>query len=396
MKILIVEPSKELRQLLNLVIKNYLSKIRVKSKIFFSSELDHSIEIVKKEKIDLIISEENLINSSGGDLFQYVYKNSPETYFLTSTVKDILKNEKYSKFLSNPKKYNQLGKPYNLEILKNRIEEILKKEIKNFHNINIALIYNKEKILNKLNFYINNNGNFIKVHKIDNNSDQVYYLDDKSLTVYVDFLYQSIKDNKIIKSQEINEILTKIPISQSSKGIAEGHIQSTIQLLKGLNINKDILKKLQETEEFLGAHVKLALYISLYLLEKLDWASRHNIEKMTKASIIHDLYIQKDETNPKHVFDALNLVNECFDCNDLSKIILQHHEKPNGTGFPKGLSGSNIFSLSAVFIIAHDLSEVLWHKQNIQKWYKDKIAYYNNGVFNKAYHQLNNLIAEFN
>jgi HD-GYP domain-containing protein (c-di-GMP phosphodiesterase class II) len=40
---------------------------------------------------------------------------------------------------------------------------------------------------------------------------------------------------------------------------------------------------------------------------------------------------------------------------DVDTIIRQHHELPDGTGFPRQLNSSQIASLSAIFIVAHDI-----------------------------------------
>jgi hypothetical protein len=40
---------------------------------------------------------------------------------------------------------------------------------------------------------------------------------------------------------------------------------------------------------------------------------------------------------------------------DVDTILLQHHEKPDGKGFPNGITHSKMSPLSTVFIVAHDL-----------------------------------------
>lgn len=40
---------------------------------------------------------------------------------------------------------------------------------------------------------------------------------------------------------------------------------------------------------------------------------------------------------------------------DVEQIVAQHHERADGTGYPRGLSAKYISPLSALFIIAHDL-----------------------------------------
>jgi HD-GYP domain-containing protein (c-di-GMP phosphodiesterase class II) len=42
---------------------------------------------------------------------------------------------------------------------------------------------------------------------------------------------------------------------------------------------------------------------------------------------------------------------------DVDLIIAQHHERPDGSGFPRGLSSTYIAPLSAIFIVAHDMTQ---------------------------------------
>ena len=46
---------------------------------------------------------------------------------------------------------------------------------------------------------------------------------------------------------------------------------------------------------------------------------------------------------------------------DVSLIIRQHHEWPDGSGFPAHLKENQISALSAVFIICHSFLEVYFH-----------------------------------
>jgi HD-GYP domain-containing protein (c-di-GMP phosphodiesterase class II) len=43
-------------------------------------------------------------------------------------------------------------------------------------------------------------------------------------------------------------------------------------------------------------------------------------------------------------------------------IIAQHHERADGTGFPRGLAQTYIAPLGAVFIVAHDMAQVALKK----------------------------------
>jgi response regulator RpfG family c-di-GMP phosphodiesterase len=42
---------------------------------------------------------------------------------------------------------------------------------------------------------------------------------------------------------------------------------------------------------------------------------------------------------------------------DVDVIIAQHHERADGTGFPRNLSATYIAPLATIFIVAHDMAQ---------------------------------------
>ncbi|MGZ3721118.1 MAG: HD domain-containing phosphohydrolase, partial [Bdellovibrionota bacterium] len=48
---------------------------------------------------------------------------------------------------------------------------------------------------------------------------------------------------------------------------------------------------------------------------------------------------------------------------DVDQIIAQHHELPNGRGFPLGINHTKISPLASLFIVAHAITEELFEKQ---------------------------------
>jgi response regulator RpfG family c-di-GMP phosphodiesterase len=71
---------------------------------------------------------------------------------------------------------------------------------------------------------------------------------------------------------------------------------------------------------------------------------------------------------------------------DVDVIVLQHHERPNGSGFPGKLIFSYISPLSTTFIVAHDLAQDMLSKdQNfvLSDFIEVAKKEYNQGNFKK-------------
>jgi len=49
---------------------------------------------------------------------------------------------------------------------------------------------------------------------------------------------------------------------------------------------------------------------------------------------------------------------------ELDTIIIQHHERPDGSGFPAGLTHQKIIPLAAIFIVAEDLVNAIFKSPN--------------------------------
>ena len=76
---------------------------------------------------------------------------------------------------------------------------------------------------------------------------------------------------------------------------------------------------------------------------------------------------------------------------DVDIIVLQHHERPNGTGFPKGLRSNQIAPLASVFIVAHDIVDQLTATAgqfDLKKFVKNTEALYQNATFKKIWKTL--------
>jgi response regulator RpfG family c-di-GMP phosphodiesterase len=74
---------------------------------------------------------------------------------------------------------------------------------------------------------------------------------------------------------------------------------------------------------------------------------------------------------------------------DVEQIILQHHEAPDGSGFPRGLTANRIHYLSSVFIIAEDLVQFLADGEALETSLKDFLTWgenrYQQGNFKKIF-----------
>ena len=77
---------------------------------------------------------------------------------------------------------------------------------------------------------------------------------------------------------------------------------------------------------------------------------------------------------------------------DIDQILLQHHEKKDGTGFPRSLTSSRISQLTTFFTIVEELVEFIGNGENLETSLTDFImwgdVYYDSGHHKKAYEMI--------
>ena len=151
--------------------------------------------------------------------------------------------------------------------------------------------------------------------------------------------------------------------------------QKIDQILAALKLHKD-------EYAFFTQKINLTSVISCILAKQLDWISKTTMDKLVHAAVLCDItlavrpellkiknmsaYDQLKDTlsdDDQKVFlshpkDAANLIKRYFPSAppDTEALVFQHHEQPDGHGFPMRLKAERISPLSALFIVANDFS----------------------------------------
>lgn len=186
-------------------------------------------------------------------------------------------------------------------------------------------------------------------------------------------LQKSIDNNMKISNDLASEIQVKVS-----------------RALKIMSKNKKVKKRLEKLkvdrnpDQYFKIHVNLLCKITCAIAQVMDWSNDSTLEKLIFVSYMHDItlleypHIAKiknikefeeieDELSEEeidlfynHPKEIKEMVLESDESPvDSEKIILQHHELPNGKGFPNKLHTNRILPLTCLFIIAHDLVDYI-------------------------------------
>lgn len=186
------------------------------------------------------------------------------------------------------------------------------------------------------------------------------------------------------------------------------------ELFEGLKIDRS-------EGNYILAHIGILVNISTAISISMEWSTDKTLCKFVYAAYLHDMAIS-DRVDLARVRDAKDLelkkktlspedyklvMNHPLIAaakietiteipSDVVHIVKQHHEFGNDLGFPNQISANRISPISAVFIVAHDLTDYildnsLWSYQDYLKSYRSK---FKGATFNKVYSALEKVLKE--
>lgn len=175
-----------------------------------------------------------------------------------------------------------------------------------------------------------------------------------------------------------------------------------VKLLKSFNVNR-------AQNAFFKSRIDLVCMISCAVSRELGWMSDAMYEKLIYVSYVHDLTLienphlaklqnaaqlssqpslTKDEQNLflQHPILVANIITKDTRAPaEAALIVRQHHEKPNGQGFPDKLTHTRIMPTSAVLQISIDLAQYILSNPGwtMEAYFADSGQQFRGGPFTK-------------
>ncbi len=211
--------------------------------------------------------------------------------------------------------------------------------------------------------------------------------------------------------EQVEKISRAFGWSSESVSASRKIIRDAIGALnKDERISALLRKKFAERNSAYSHHIGLLSYLTCIMCSELQMDE--SCEKLVLASLMHDLslddslYGDIEEWNkqaknlsdkspeivrfrlhPLHAAQTAQTIDVLPP--DVEQIILQHHEAPDGSGFPRGLTANRIHYLASVFIIAEDLVHFLDDGEALETSLKDFLTWgenrYQQGNFKKIF-----------
>jgi HD-GYP domain-containing protein (c-di-GMP phosphodiesterase class II) len=173
--------------------------------------------------------------------------------------------------------------------------------------------------------------------------------------------------------------------------ITKSNIQQSVELIMKNNLLGDFWKDISLKGEYPAKLYTLHSMLASVIAKKLEWSSESTLFKLTLAAFLQDItlksiklmeiydhhhFLKIEDTlksdeiknfleHPLKAKDHINSFKEIPP--DVDKIILEQHEMPDGTGFPRKLNANQLGPLSCLFILSGLLARsILNEKENFQ------------------------------
>ncbi len=211
--------------------------------------------------------------------------------------------------------------------------------------------------------------------------------------------------------EAIQELVHKVGFTEEVQELAKKNVQLTLKAVGSNPRLADLIGKITKEGNYISMHSTLLAHVACCVAKEMEWGSEATFSKLVLAAYMHDISLQNPEIakintlreleeskkkfpeadtksyhlHPAKSADVVRAFKEVPA--DVDIIVQQHHERPNGSGFPRGLLFNYISPLSSLFIVAHELAQEILNKRtnfSMPQFIGDKKAFFNQGNFKKV------------
>lgn len=215
-------------------------------------------------------------------------------------------------------------------------------------------------------------------------------------------------------SSNARQLLKTLGLSDTSLAMANASVNTISKMAMENTKIANNFKKFIKGKNYLSDHSLAIPFVAAAVMEHIGEFGSKEFEKLSYAAFFHDVFLDNEELaivkdldkraesyfgNRKigelrqHPAKAVELLSKIDGLPmDVDKIILQHHERPDGLGYPRGLDHKTIHPLAAVFIVIEDFVDSLFmaglEQGHVDSLMDDMADRYSKGNFKIAFQAL--------
>lgn len=256
--------------------------------------------------------------------------------------------------------------------------------------------------------YAKKNVKFLYLKK----NEYLRFLDDSinSLTQSLTINQNSVKKTLAIQIKSvviIHQYINAVGVTDNLIELVQLLIQKTAEVSKASNGLKDVLSRFPRVGLDIAEHSILTMYVCESLCAFMGWSSEMTRAKLGLSSILQDCALsnenllkinrlddpyldmfteQERKEFEEHPHKAAEYANYFTGIPESDYLLRQHHELPNGEGFPGKMNANKLTLLSCTFILAsHYCARLVSSKAKtnnlLQEVYLNFKLQYNTGNF---------------
>jgi CheY-like chemotaxis protein len=217
-------------------------------------------------------------------------------------------------------------------------------------------------------------------------NDAKKFLDFSEKNIFTFLDLEEITGDQLVTLHDIMALLANdYQLNPQMLKITNAVVQKSLDFISKFPSAKSLMTEyFKKNNAYLPLQSIMTSHIALGITQKMSWSSEMIQFKLATAGILQNVVLprfdltQYEEINAIHhnksTHDkkviaqyfthpelAAQIVKQLKDISpDIDRLILEHHELPNGLGFPRKLISSNIDTLSAVFIMSSQLAETIF------------------------------------
>jgi response regulator RpfG family c-di-GMP phosphodiesterase len=440
MKILIVDDEDDLREIITMVVES-----RLNLKTVTANCGKQAIELLALDpEISAVISDYNMPNGTGGDVFNYIQSSQKKVPFIlcSSGLPTDFTEFRQVSFLG------YVQKPFRCAELSGAIQKGLslldsskEKNAKRYYPIKLKHLLRSSllefdcyikiseekyvKILNRGELFFKNDYQKYIQKGIDS-----FYLTGPDIQSFLEKYAREVTLLSQAKSltldkgyaelaktfETVQTAVSNIGFSKEAVDLAKASATLAVAVLTQDVQYEDFAAQLKMSpKKYFSYHSILLAYISCLIASVTDLGGDIVQFKLALASLLHDVAL----TDPASAVIEMNLqslgINSSWSQQaiddfkshparageaisqltglppGIDQIVSRHHEKPDGTGFPEQLKSQDLDLITSVFIMAHDLTNTLFlstEKSNLINFVERNEALYSTHHFSAILNKL--------
>lgn len=216
----------------------------------------------------------------------------------------------------------------------------------------------------------------------------------------------------------IHQYVKVLNVSEDVNSLTQKFIQSIGQTCRSYENLATLLKDFPENQTFSFAYQTVySSYICHFILQMMGWHADMSKDKLLLSCLLQDISLNNEDlikirslNDPQlklfpeedqiafaeHPLNAALISNYFSGFTEVDFIIAEHHEHPNGDGFPKELNSSSLTTISCIMILAASFTSRLASSAKTDSVYLDIYGQmkriYNTGNFKEPLKALERVI----